>query len=93
MTPTPVLSFEEFRRLVATELQLDLAMVTPEASFVEDLMVDSIRMVDLLTRLEELGITFPMEAMWDVRTVEDAYGVYARGAATGGEASAQARAG
>jgi len=72
------LSLEEFRLLLATELQLDPALVKPEASFVEDLLVDSIRMVDLLMRLEEMGMVLPLEDMWDVRTVEDAYRVYAQ---------------
>jgi len=90
MPATSLLSLEDFCRLIADELQLDLATVRPEARFVEDLLVDSIRMVDLLMRLEEMQITFPMEAMWDVKTVEDAYRAYVQAAAASGHAPAAA---
>lgn len=80
---THPMSFTEFRALIARELQLDPAQITPEASFVEDLMVDSIRMVDLMLRLEELGISFPLEAAWDIRTVQDAYECYLKHNAPG----------
>jgi acyl carrier protein len=68
--------FEEFKHFLAEELQVEESRVIPEASFVRDLLVDSIKMVELLLRLEELGITIPMEAAWDVQTVGDAYRVY-----------------
>lgn len=86
MPATQLLSLEDFRRLIARELQLDLAAVKPEASFVEDLLVDSIRMVDLLMRMEELGIAFPLEMAWEIRTVEDAYRCYVEAAGGVGEA-------
>jgi len=92
MPAFPLLSLDEFCHLIANELQLDPATVRPEARFVEDLLVDSIRMVDLLMRLEELQITFPMELMWDVKTVDDAYRAYVQGATAGGQAPARARA-
>lgn len=76
------LSFEEFRQLVAKELQIDLAQVTPQATFIEDLQVDSIHMVELMLRLEELGITIPLEQAWEIHTVEDAYRCYRNGLAT-----------
>ena len=72
------LSFEEFRHLVAEELQVDESKVVPEASFIEDLMVDSIKLVDMMLTLEEKGISIPMEAAWDVKTVGDAYAVYSQ---------------
>jgi acyl carrier protein len=67
------LTFEEFRRIVARELEVDEARVMPEASFFSDLCVDSIRMVDMMLRLEELGIDIPLEVAWEIQTVEDAY--------------------
>jgi acyl carrier protein len=67
------LTFEEFRRLVAEELQVDEERVVPEASFFSDLCVDSIRMVDMMLRLEELGLSIPLEDAWQIETVEDAY--------------------
>ena len=70
------LSFEEFRHLLAEELQLEESKVDPQASFITDLMVDSIRLVDMMLSLEENGISIPMEAAWDIKTVGDAYRVY-----------------
>jgi acyl carrier protein len=67
------LTFEEFRSLLAEELQVDEERVIPEASFFSDLCVDSIRMVDMMLRLEELGLRIPLEDAWQIETVEDAY--------------------
>jgi acyl carrier protein len=77
------ITFEEFKHLVADGLQVDESMVVPEASFVSDLMVDSIKLVELMLGLEESGIIIPMEAAWDVQTVGDAYRVYKESASAG----------
>lgn len=74
--PMSPISFEEFRRLVAQELQVDENQVVAEASFVQDLRADSIRLVELLLNLEEQGFSIPLEEAWDVETVGDAYRVY-----------------
>jgi len=73
----PRITFEEFRRIVAEELDVDESKVSPEASFVEDLMADSIQLVEMMLSLEERGILIPIEAAWQVRTVRDAYRLYA----------------
>lgn len=72
----PRITFEEFRRIVAEELDVDESKVSPEASFVEDLMADSIQLVEMMLSLEERGILIPIEAAWQVRTVGDAYRLY-----------------
>lgn len=79
MTDKPAkehIPFDEFKRFLAKELQVEESKVVPEASFVTDLLVDSIKLVELMLRLEEAGISIPMEAAWDVQTVGDAYRVY-----------------
>jgi len=70
------ISFEEFQRILAEELQVEESKIVPEASFVNDLLVDSIKLVELMLRLEEMGVTIPLETAWDVETVGDAYQVY-----------------
>ncbi len=70
------ITFEEFQHMLADVLQMDEEQLVPDASFVNDLMVDSIKLVELMLGLEENGITIPMEAAWDVQTVGDAYRVY-----------------
>ena len=73
----PKITFEEFRRIIAEELDVDENLVVPEASFIEDLMADSIQLVEMMLHLEELGVSIPMERAWQVRTVGDAYRFYA----------------
>lgn len=70
-------TFEEFRRLVAAELNVEESRVVPEASFVDDLFADSIRLVELLLHLSQRGVTIPLQEAWSVRTVGDAYRLYA----------------
>ena len=77
---TQPLSVEGFCQLIATELQLDPGQVTPQSSLINDLLVDSVRMVELMLRLEEMGITIPPEAAWEIETVEDAYRCYQQAA-------------
>jgi len=70
------ITFQEFSRTIAQELQVDEAKVVREASFVEDLFADSLKLVRLMLRMEELGIAIPMERAWEVQTVGDAYRLY-----------------
>ena len=74
--PRNPITFEEFRHLIARELHVEETLVVPEASFVDDLFADSIRLVEMMLRLREEGIIIPMEEAWNVRTVGDAYRVY-----------------
>ena len=68
--------FEEFQNIVAEELQVEQGKVIREASFVDDLLADSIQLVELMLHMEEMGISIPMEAAWEVETVGDAYRLY-----------------
>jgi len=73
---TKPLTFQEFRRIIARELQIEEQQVVQEASFMEDLSAESIQLVNLMLRMEELGIGIPLEAAWEVETVGDAYRLY-----------------
>ncbi len=77
------IAFEEFRRIIARDLNVDEKLVVPEASFEDTLYADSIRLVELLLRLSQQGITIPMEEAWSVKTVGEAYRVYCRHAGSG----------
>ena len=68
--------FEEFRHIIADELQVEQGKVVREASFVDDLLADSIQLVELMLHMEEMGISIPVEAAWEVETVGDAYRLY-----------------
>ncbi len=70
------ITFEEFQHMVSEALQVDVSLVTPEASFMKDLYADSIRLVELLLSLEDKGIKIPFEEAWNIQTVGDAYRLY-----------------
>lgn len=74
------LSFDEFKKILAEELLVSEDMLSPEASFITDLAVDSIRLVEMLLRLEELGVPIPPEVAWEIQTVGDAYKYFASNA-------------
>ncbi len=76
--PGRPITFDEFRLLVARELQIEEGKVTADASFTDDLSADSIRLMELMLKLADLGIAIPMTEAWNVRTVGDAYTVYSR---------------
>lgn len=70
------LSFPAFQALVAELLDVDPARLDPAAYFITDLGVDSLRLADLLLRLEDLGVEVSPDLAWEVQTVGDAYRVY-----------------
>jgi len=74
--PKNPMPFEDFKRILAEELQIEESRIVPEATFLGDLLIDSIKLVELMLRLEEMGLTIPLEAAWDVETVGDAYKLY-----------------
>jgi acyl carrier protein len=75
-------SFDEFRKILAEELLVDEEELTPQTSFFTDLRADSVRMVDMMLRLEEQGIRIPWEAGSQIETVGDAYRFYLEGLPT-----------
>lgn len=75
-TNTSPMSFEDFARIVADALILNPEKLTPESHFITDLAVDSIRLVELYLRFQELGIEIPEDAVWQIQTVGDAYQYY-----------------
>jgi acyl carrier protein len=70
------LSFEAFQTMLAELLHLDAALFKPEAYFVTDLGVDSLRLVEILLRLEEMGLEISPDLAWQIQTVGDAYEYY-----------------
>jgi len=73
--PEP-LSFAAFQQMLADLLHVDVAQVTPEAYFVRDLGVDSMRLLDLLLHLEKRGFQVPLDSVWRMQTVGEAYDCY-----------------
>ena len=80
--PNPQLSFEQFQALMADVLHVEAAQVTPEAYFVIDLGVDSVRLVEMMLRLETLGLEISPDLVWRIQTVGEAYQYYQEQAGT-----------
>lgn len=63
---------EQLRTVLAAEFEIEADLITPEASLMDDLDIDSIDAIDILARLRELtGKELPAEALKEVRTVGD----------------------
>jgi acyl carrier protein len=70
------LTFEAFALYLADGVGMEAEAFVQEARLDEDLGLDSFDMLELVVRIEELGIRLPEEAVMDVAVVGDLYRVY-----------------
>jgi len=70
------LTFDQFKKVLAEVLIVREEKLTPEASFLNDLSIDSIKWLEMALTLEKLGVALNAEAVWEIRTVGDAYRNY-----------------
>jgi len=64
---------EKVKQIIAEQLGVEEAEVTPSASFIDDLGADSLDTVELVMALEEnFDIEIPDEDAEKIRTVQDA---------------------
>lgn len=64
---------ERLKKIIADQLSVDEADVTPDAHFVEDLNADSLDLVELVMAIEEeFGVKIPDEDVDKIQTVQDA---------------------
>jgi len=64
---------EKVKEIIAKQLGVDVAQVTPDASFVEDLGADSLDTVELVMAFEEeFNIEIPDEDAEKISKVKDA---------------------
>lgn len=62
--------FEKIREMIAENLNIDMNTITEEASFKEDLGVDSLDLFELVMALEEeFGVEIPTEDLEELTTV------------------------
>ncbi|MCU6725062.1 Acyl carrier protein [uncultured Clostridium sp.] len=62
--------FEKIREMIAENLNIDINTITEEASFKEDLGVDSLDLFELVMALEEeFGVEIPTEDLGTLTTV------------------------
>lgn len=71
----------QVRNIVAEQLGVDLAEVTPDARILDDLGADSLDVVEMVMSIEEaFDIEVPDEAVEELRTVADVERYVARAA-------------
>jgi acyl carrier protein len=75
-TKSEYITYDEFTIVVADVLLVQPEKLTPETSFTNDLFIDSLKMVEMALRIEQLGVSIPTEAYWEIQTVGDAYKAY-----------------
>ena len=64
--------FEKVQNMIASQLQVDAASITPESRLVEDLKADSANVMVLILELEsEFGIEVEDEIILALKTVGD----------------------
>ena len=64
--------YEKVQAILAKQLRVDPAIVTPEAQIKKDLGADSLDILQLLMRIEDqYGITIPDKALATFNTVGD----------------------
>lgn len=64
--------FEQLRKIIAEQLNVDEEKVTPQSNFKEDLNADSLDLFELIMSLEdEYSIEIPAEDLEKLLTVQD----------------------
>lgn len=84
-TPTAAALAEEVTRLICEHFGVNPAQVTRETRFQEDLGADSLDIVELIMRLEEMiDVTIPDDEAPKLKTVGDAVDYVVKRRAAGG---------
>lgn len=69
-------TFEDFKITMAELLQIHPDQLQKESSFITDLSVDSLRLLQVVLALEKRGMKVSFEDAWQIQTVGDAYDYY-----------------
>ncbi len=70
------LSFIEFQALLADILEVDPEQIQPQAYFVTDLGVDSLKLTEMLLQFQSLGLELSPNLAWRIQTVGEAFQYY-----------------
>lgn len=66
------MTIEEVKKLLASQLNIDVKKIEDNSRLVEDLSADSLDMIEMLMTLEEkFGITIPDDKASELKTVKD----------------------
>ena len=63
---------DKVMKLISDATKVDLAKIKPETSFIDDLNLDSLDIVELMMKMEdEFGVEIPEEDAEGLKTVQD----------------------
>jgi acyl carrier protein len=63
---------EKLLQILAEQLDMEVAELTDDKSFTDDLDMDSLDMVEMTVELEqELGVSFEQEKLAEIKTIGD----------------------
>ena len=72
-----VISFHQFNEMLAGHLGFDINGLTRDTSFVDDLGIDSLSLVNFIIKLEKkFAIKIEMDKVWSLKNVGDAYDAF-----------------
>lgn len=64
--------YEKIRKMLAEQLEMSEEAISPETSFADDLGIDSLDVVELISSIEdEFGIVVTDESVTELKTVGD----------------------
>ncbi len=67
------MDFEKLKEIIASQLNVNIDKITPDALFEDDLGADSLDLLNVVMAVEdEFGISISDESLVNIRTVEDA---------------------
>jgi len=67
---------EKLLKILAEQLDMDASELTDDKSFMDDLDMDSLDMVEMTVELEqELGVSFEQEQLAEIKTIGDLVGL------------------
>jgi acyl carrier protein len=75
---TAILDFDTFAHRLQEGLRINSGPLSKEARLVDDLLLDSFDLTELLVVVEELGVRVPEETAESFETVGDVYVEYVR---------------
>lgn len=68
------MSIQEFIKIISEELSVRVSDITPQSNLADDLGIDSMSLLEIVTRAEEqLGREFENLEFENIQTVEQAY--------------------
>jgi acyl carrier protein len=72
-------TYEEFVRMILDHFGLEQEKITRDTSFLDDLGVDSLSLVDFIVRLDKkYGIRIEMDGVFSLKNVGEAYALLVR---------------